>query len=212
MSAGPWHSVPGVLSSFLSLVWCTHFHTFERDQRNSWHTMSDKIQQEAGSRALSLALMVSELSWWRYFFKLSNLIADSGPWYFPVCQGHSALWEPWMPRELWVLALISKNHLLAISVFSVCYYPMMSVTFDLYSMWVTSADLSQISVDLCGCILWVSLLSHHVQNFVLHPKEYGPTCSKQKGVRVNQLSCKTQQWVFHMTKCDHPPQKSTEVG
>ena len=99
----------GCLSSFEPLVWCTDFQTFDGDQRNSCHTMSDKTRQEAGSWALSPALMDSELSWWRYFFKLSDLIADSGPWYFQVCQGHSALWEPWMPLELWVLALISKK-------------------------------------------------------------------------------------------------------
>ena len=68
--SGPWHSVPGVLSSFVSAVWCTDFHTFHGDQWNSCHTMGDKFRQEAGSWALSRALMVSELFWWRYFFKL----------------------------------------------------------------------------------------------------------------------------------------------
>ena len=106
---GPWYSAPGVLSSFVSLVWCTDWHTFHKDQRNSCHTMGDKTRQEAGSWVLSSALMVSELSWWRYFFKMSDLIADSGPWYFQVCQGHSALCMPQMPFQLRVLALISEN-------------------------------------------------------------------------------------------------------
>ena len=68
--AGPWHSALSVLSSFVSLIWFTDFHTFDGDQQNSCHTMGDKTRQEAGSWALSPALMVSELSWWRYFFKL----------------------------------------------------------------------------------------------------------------------------------------------
>ena len=106
---GPWHLALDVLSSFVSLVWCTDFHTFHGDQRNSCHTMGDKTRQEAGSWVLSPALMVSELSWWRYFFKMSDLIAESGPWYFQVCQGHSALWMPQMPFQLRVLALISEH-------------------------------------------------------------------------------------------------------
>ena len=106
---GPWHSAPGVLSSLVLSVWCTDFHTFRGNQQNSCHTMGDKTQQEAGSWAVNPALMVSELSWWRYFFKLSNLMADSGPWYFQLCQGHSTLWMPQMPFQLWVLALISKK-------------------------------------------------------------------------------------------------------
>ena len=35
--------------------------------------------------------------------------ADSGPWYFQVCQGHSALWMPQMPFQLRVLALTNKK-------------------------------------------------------------------------------------------------------
>ena len=112
----PWHSAPGVLSSFVSLVWCTDFHTFHGDQRNSCHTMGDKTRQEARSWVLSPALMVSEVSWWRCFFKMSDLIADSGPWYFQVCQGHSALWLPQMPFQLRVLALISDDIQLQIQV------------------------------------------------------------------------------------------------
>ena len=99
------------LSSFVSLVWCTDFHTFHKDQWISCHTMGDKNGQEAGSWNLSPALIVSELSWWRYFFKLSDLIAGSGPWYFQVCQGHSTLRTPQKPFDLWVLVLISKKQL-----------------------------------------------------------------------------------------------------
>ena len=123
---GPWYSAPGVLGSFVSLVWCTDFQTFYRDQRNSCHTMGDKTQQEAGFWASSPALLVSELSWWCYFFKLSDLIADSGLWYFQICQGHSALWMPQKPFQLGVLALINKKQtlILAISVFSIYHYPM----------------------------------------------------------------------------------------
>ena len=63
------------------------------------------------------------ISWWRYLFKLSDLIADNGAWYFQVCQGHSVLWMPQMPFHLRVLALTSKINLFAISVFSVYDYP-----------------------------------------------------------------------------------------
>ena len=104
VTSGPWHLAQGVLSSFVSLVWCTDFQTFHRDQRISCHMIGDRTQQEAGSWALSPALMVSELSWWRYFFKLFDLIADSGPWYFQVCQGHSALWVLQKPFQLRVFA------------------------------------------------------------------------------------------------------------
>ena len=98
-----------VLSSFVSLIWNTDFQIFHRDQQISCHTMDDKTWQEAGSWALSPALMVSELFWWHYFFKLFNLIANSGLWYFQVCQGHTALWMPQKPFQLRVLALISEK-------------------------------------------------------------------------------------------------------
>ena len=58
------------LSSFVSLVWNTDFQTFDRDQPISCHTMGDKTRQEAGSWALSPALMVSDNSWWRYMFSI----------------------------------------------------------------------------------------------------------------------------------------------
>ena len=80
----------------------------------------DKTQQEAGSWALNPALVASVNSWWCYFFKLSDLIADRGQWYFQVCQGHSALWELWKPPELWVLTLKVKINRLVVSVSSVC--------------------------------------------------------------------------------------------
>ena len=37
------------------------------------------------------------------------MIGDSGPWYFQVCQDHSALWMPQKPFQFRVLALISKK-------------------------------------------------------------------------------------------------------
>ena len=46
----------------------------------------------------------------------------SGPWYFQVCQGHSALWMPQMPLQLRVLALVSEKQPYC-CVFSVYDYP-----------------------------------------------------------------------------------------
>ena len=71
--------------------------------------MGGKTRQETGSWALSQALVVSDNSWWRYFFKLSDLIAGSDQWCFQVCQGHSALWMPLKPFQLRALALISEK-------------------------------------------------------------------------------------------------------
>ena len=75
-------------------------------------------RQEAGSW-----FMVSDNSWWHYFFNLSYLIADSGLWYFQVCQSHRALEMRQKPFQLPVLVLTVKNNLFAISVFSVYYCP-----------------------------------------------------------------------------------------
>ena len=107
--SGPRHSAPCVLSSFVSLVCKTDFSIFNRHQQILCHTIGDKTQQDAESWALTPALVVSDNSWWRYFFKLSDLIANSGQWYFQVCQGPSALRMPWKPFQLRVLALMSQK-------------------------------------------------------------------------------------------------------
>ena len=79
--------------------------------------------------SLNPALVVSDNSWWRYFFlNLSDLIADRGPWYFQVCQSHSALWTPQKPFQLRVLALTSEKQFS----FAVYYYSIIVVHLTLY--------------------------------------------------------------------------------
>ena len=74
------------------------------------HTLGgQKLSKKLDLELLRPALMASDNSWWRYFFNLSDLIADRGQWYFQVFQSHNALWELWKPLELWVLALTSEK-------------------------------------------------------------------------------------------------------
>ena len=107
--SGPWHSAPCFLSSL-----CHWFerHTFQLFTGISEFYVTrwvDKTRQEAGSWGLSPTLLVSYNSWWRYFFNLSNLIADRGPWYFQVCQSHSTFWMPQKPFQLRVLSVTSEK-------------------------------------------------------------------------------------------------------
>ena len=72
--SGPWHLAPCVkllceTQTFELFTGMSEFYVIRR---------VEKTLQEAGSWALSPALVASDNSWWRYFFKLSDLIADRG--------------------------------------------------------------------------------------------------------------------------------------
>ena len=79
----------------------------------------DKTRQEAESWAFKPDSSGIRSSRWRYV----KFDCRYFPWYFQVCQSHSALWEPWSHCSLGFSPWKMKTNHLAISVFSVYYYP-----------------------------------------------------------------------------------------
>ena len=110
VTPGPWNLAPCVLNSFVSLVWKTDFPIFNGYHRILCYTMGDKIQQKAGSWVLSLALVVSNNSWWLYFFQFVRIWLSIEVSYIfrfvKVIAPSGAVRNHW---SCWDLALTNEN-------------------------------------------------------------------------------------------------------